>query len=192
MKLYRSILLSVLCGTAFSPAAVGEVSHSMLGNTCAGCHGTNGHSAEPMPIIAGLSDDEYLAETMKSYRSGRRPSTIMGRLARGYSDKEIEAMAEFFASQNWISPKQDYDTELANRGEKIHNEKCESCHRDGGRYSDEITPRIAGQWRVYLEVVMEEYWRPERKMPHTFMNVVISRLHSQDLKALAHYYASQR
>ena len=101
-------------------------------------------------------------------------------------------MAAFFASQNCMSPSQEYDVELAAKGEEIHNAQCESCHRDGGRYSEYGTPRIAGQWRVYLEVVMEEYWRPERKMPHTFMNVIISRLHSSDLKALAHYYASQR
>ncbi len=191
MKLYRSILPAALLGALFAPAAVSEVSHSMLGNTCAGCHGTNGHSAEPMPIIAGLPD-KYMTETMKSYRSGKRPSTIMGRLARGYSDKEIEYMAKFFAAQNWMSPRQEYDATLAHAGEKLHAEQCESCHRNGGRYQDDITPRIAGQWRVYLEVVMEEYWRPERKMPHTFMNVIISRLHSRDLKALAHYYASQR
>ena len=191
MKLYQVVIGVALAGALFPPASVGEVSHSMLGNTCAGCHGTNGHSAEPMPIIAGLPD-RYMADTMKSYRSGKRPSTIMGRLARGYSDEEIESMSGFFAAQNWMSPKQEYDPKLAAAGEKLHAQQCESCHRDGGRYQDDATPRIAGQWRVYLEVVMEEYWRPERKMPHTFMNVIISRLHSQDIKALAHYYASQR
>ncbi len=139
MKLNKMIPLIALAGSLLPPGAAGEVSHSMLGNTCAGCHGTNGHSAEPMPIIAGLPE-KYLAETMKNYGSGKRPSTIMGRLARGYSDREIEAMAAFFASQNWMSPKQEYDPGLAAAGKKIHDKQCESCHRDGGRYSDDITP----------------------------------------------------
>ena len=191
MKLHRSVLFAALVSALLPFIAAGQPSHSMLGNTCAGCHGTRGQSAEPMPIIAGLPA-KYLAETLSNYRSDRRPSTIMGRLARGYSDEEIDAMAEFFASQPWVSPKQDFDPELAALGQKIHEEKCEVCHANGGRYAAGVTPRIAGQWRRYLEVVMEEYWRVDRKMPHLFMSVIMSRLHSNDLKALAHFYASQR
>jgi len=191
MKLHSFGLFSLLAGLLVSPTALGQVTPSMLGNACAGCHGTVGRSAEPMPIISGLPQ-EYMVQTMKDYRSGKRPSTIMGRLGRGYSDEEIENLATFFASQVWISPKQVVDPELAERGRKIHVEKCETCHRNNGRYSDSQTPRIAGQWRRYLEVVMEEYWKPDRKMPHVFMSVIISRLLSGDLKALAHFYASQR
>ncbi len=192
MSLRRSVLLAVLVSALFPLTAAGQqASHSMLGNMCAGCHGTRGQSADPMPIIAG-QPEEYLAKTMKSYRSGRRPSTIMGRLARGYSDEEVDAMASFFASQNWMSPKQDFDAELAALGQTIHEEQCETCHANGGRHASGGTPRIAGQWRRYLEVVMQEYWRVDRKMPHLFMSVIMSRLHSNDLKALAHFYASQR
>ncbi len=192
MKLHRSVFLAVLASVLFPLTAAGQqASHSMLGNTCAGCHGTRGQSADPMPIIAG-QPEQYLAETMKNYRSGHRPATIMGRLARGYSDEEIDAMASFFASQNWMSPNQEYDAELAALGQKIHDEQCETCHANGGRYASGGTPRIAGQWRRYLEVVMQEYWRLDRKMPHLFMSVIMSRLHSNDLKALAHFYASQR
>ncbi len=192
MKLCRSVALAVLVSVLFPLTAAGQqASHSMLGNMCAGCHGTRGQSADPMPIIAG-QPEEYLTQTMKSYRSGRRPATIMGRLARGYSDEEVDAMASFFASQNWMSPKQEYDAELAALGQKIHEKQCEACHANGGRYASAGTPRIAGQWRKYLEVVMQEYWRVDRKMPNLFMSVIMSRLHSNDLKALAHFYASQR
>ncbi len=191
MKHLRLALLATFFGLSSAPAVFGQVTPSMLGNACAGCHGTKGYSAEPMPVISGLSQ-KYLAQTMKDYRSGRRPSTIMGRLAKGYGDDEIEAMATFFAAQPWMSPEQEFDPELVEKGRKIHEQQCETCHRDSGRYSDNQTPRIAGQWRRYLEVVMEEYWRPDRRMPHVFMTVILSRLHSGDLKALAHFYASQR
>lgn len=191
MKYDRLTLLAALLGLSMAPAVFGQVTPRMLGNACAGCHGTKGHSAEPMPVISGLSK-EYLAQTMKEYRNGKRPSTIMGRLAKGYADDEIEAMATFFAAQVWMSPDQKVDPALVEKGGKIHAERCETCHRNNGRYSDDQTPRIAGQWRRYLEVVMEEYWRPDRRMPHVFMTVIISRLHSGDLTALAHFYASQR
>jgi sulfide dehydrogenase cytochrome subunit len=36
---------------------------------------------------------------MQDFRSGKRPSTIMQQLARGYSEVEIEAAAAYFAAQ---------------------------------------------------------------------------------------------
>jgi sulfide dehydrogenase cytochrome subunit len=34
---------------------------------------------------------------LKAFRSGERPSTVMGRLAKGYSDAEIDALAAYFS-----------------------------------------------------------------------------------------------
>ena len=36
---------------------------------------------------------------MKAFRDGSRPSTIMGRIAKGYTDAEITAMANYISSQ---------------------------------------------------------------------------------------------
>ena len=191
MKHCLKSLAVLLSGLLLGAPAYAQPTPRMLGDACAGCHGTKGYSAEPMPIIAG-QPREYLAKAMTEYRSGKRPSTVMGRLARGYNGGETDAMAVFFASQPWISPQQEVDPQLVEHGRKIHVAQCETCHRDNGRYSDPATPRLAGQWRRYLEIVMEEYWQPERKMPHNFMTIIISRLHSSDLKALAHFYADQR
>jgi len=65
---------------------------------CANCHGTNGVAQAPMPSLAGLKK-EYIAEQMRAFRDGKRPATIMHQLAKGYSDAQIDAMAEFFARQ---------------------------------------------------------------------------------------------
>jgi sulfide dehydrogenase cytochrome subunit len=35
---------------------------------------------------------------MAAFRANERPGTIMGRIARGYTDAEIAAMADHFAS----------------------------------------------------------------------------------------------
>jgi sulfide dehydrogenase cytochrome subunit len=34
---------------------------------------------------------------MKAFKSGERPATLMDRIAKGYTDEEIEAMAKYFA-----------------------------------------------------------------------------------------------
>lgn len=70
----------------------------MLSYSCAGCHGTDGHSPGAIPSIAGKSK-QFLEEAMKDFRSGKRSSTVMGRHAKGYSDEEIKMIADFFSSK---------------------------------------------------------------------------------------------
>lgn len=164
---------------------------STLSNNCAGCHGTYGYSTEPMPIIAGFPA-AYFSQVMRQFRTGKRPSTIMGRLARGYSESELDDMAAFFASQIWKSPAQEVDSAMVTKGGRIHEEKCEVCHKDKGRYQDDVTPRIAGQWLKYLEISLQEYARSDRKMPHYFMTTISNTLSSKDITALAHFYANER
>jgi sulfide dehydrogenase cytochrome subunit len=36
---------------------------------------------------------------VKDFRDGKRPSTIMQQLAKGYTDAEIDAAAAYFAAQ---------------------------------------------------------------------------------------------
>ena len=70
---------------------------AMLSNACAGCHGTHGESAGPsMPALAGQSK-VAIVESMKGFKSGERPSTVMGRLSKGYSDEQLQALAAYFA-----------------------------------------------------------------------------------------------
>ncbi|MEF8755357.1 MAG: cytochrome c [Accumulibacter sp.] len=65
---------------------------------CANCHGTDGKAASAIPPIAGR-DRAYLEESMKAFKNGTRPATIMHQLAKGYTDEEISILAEYFAKQ---------------------------------------------------------------------------------------------
>jgi len=69
-----------------------------LAAACANCHGTNGVSTGGMPPLAG-QPRQYLAQTLKDFRDGRRPGTIMPQLAKGYADHQIDALAEYLAAQ---------------------------------------------------------------------------------------------
>jgi sulfide dehydrogenase cytochrome subunit len=37
------------------------------------------------------------ADAMRAYKSGDRAATIMNRIAKGFSDAEIDALARYFA-----------------------------------------------------------------------------------------------
>lgn len=65
--------------------------------SCAACHGTDGYSVGGMASLAGQSKAS-LIEKMAGYKSGKVEATIMHQLAKGYSDEQIEKIAEYFAA----------------------------------------------------------------------------------------------
>lgn len=70
---------------------------SMLSNSCSACHGTDGKSPGAIPSINGKSA-RFIIQALTEFRSGNRASTVMGRHAKGYSDKEITLIADYFSS----------------------------------------------------------------------------------------------
>lgn len=163
---------------------------AMLSNTCAGCHGTNGASVGPsMPTLAG-QPASYIEDSMKKFKSGERPSSIMGRLAKAYSDDDFKAMAEFFGDKKFLRHKQAVDAAKVTRGKQLHEENCKKCHQEGGRESEDGGV-IAGQWMEYLQITMNEFQAKKRPMPKK-MAEKYEGLSQDDLDALTHFYASQQ
>jgi cytochrome subunit of sulfide dehydrogenase len=70
-----------------------------LAANCAACHGTNGKSVGG--AIQGLagSNKEYFIAQIKAFKDGKREATVMHQIAKGYSDAEMSALADFFAAQ---------------------------------------------------------------------------------------------
>ena len=69
-----------------------------LAANCANCHGTTGNAKGAMPSLAGQQKAQ-IVEQMKAFRDGKRPATIMHQLAKGYTDPQIEAIADHFSRQ---------------------------------------------------------------------------------------------
>ena len=90
---------------SFNPAHAAEPSGAAMAATCAGCHGTDGKLAtvEMMPL-AGMAETEFV-RAMQDFRSGKRQSTLMGHVAKGFTDSEVRAMARYFASVKFNSVK---------------------------------------------------------------------------------------
>ena len=69
-----------------------------LASTCAGCHHIAGNALPGMPALAGQSKD-VLSKTLKDYKDGKRPATVMHQLAKGYTDGQLELIVAYFAAQ---------------------------------------------------------------------------------------------
>jgi len=71
-----------------------------LAMNCAMCHGTNGRPAEGSSVapLAGRPAQDIVAQ-LKAFKEGTRQATIIHQIAKGYSDAEIAAMADYFSKQ---------------------------------------------------------------------------------------------
>ncbi|MBP0466625.1 c-type cytochrome [Roseomonas sp. PWR1] len=86
--------LLALAATIAPAAAQGPAPLAAEG--CIGCHGPDGRGVAGGIPIAGRDRAELVA-IMTAFRANERPGTIMGRIARGYTDAEIAAVAEHFS-----------------------------------------------------------------------------------------------
>lgn len=101
MRLLPSAVLAALLSlSAIAPASAQSTDVRYLAANCANCHGTDGRSAGGggMPGLAGLSAT-YFIEQMSAFRNGSRQATIMHQIAKGYTDAQVAAMAQYFAAQ---------------------------------------------------------------------------------------------
>jgi cytochrome c553 len=64
--------------------------------TCYTCHGTDGESPGDMPSLKGESA-EKIKEKLLAFRQDQNDPTIMNRIAKGYSEDEINRIANYLA-----------------------------------------------------------------------------------------------
>ncbi len=70
----------------------------LLASNCFQCHGTNGNPVGGFDRLAGKSSRE-IYEELREYRLGKEDSGIMMFHARGYTDAQLRAIADFFSKQ---------------------------------------------------------------------------------------------
>ncbi|MDH5766415.1 MAG: cytochrome c4 [Gammaproteobacteria bacterium] len=185
------ILLGCLLSLSIHAKAPDQA--SMLANACAACHGPDGSSQGPAtPSIAEISYD-YFIDTMMAFKNDERPSTVMSRIAKGYTEKEITLMAVYFARKKMKRIAQEFDPVLAKAGKAIHEENCEKCHANQGRLSEDDSGLLAGQKMPYLRYSLEEFINEEREVSRKMLKklrLVNSQYGKQGLEQLIHYYGS--
>ncbi len=99
-KLRLPLIALGAAATFMAGAAQAEVTHGQLmASTCFACHGNEGMSPNTIPSIGDWNKDQ-IVESMQAYKAGDRMSTVMERHAKGYTDEEIEAIAEYIGSLN--------------------------------------------------------------------------------------------
>lgn len=92
-------IAAYLSGKELEPGAKPVGAAPKASQTCVACHGNDGIGILPeYPNLAGQHAD-YLANSLKGYRSGQRRNAVMGGMAATLSDQDIAELAEYYASQ---------------------------------------------------------------------------------------------
>ena len=98
-KVIVTTMASLLLVTANISVAGGDAAAGKAKSvTCAGCHGAEGVSANPLwPNLAGQKD-AYMVKQMKAFRDGARNDPMMSPMAKPLSDADIDNLAAYFSS----------------------------------------------------------------------------------------------
>ena len=83
---------------SIAAAAVASAEPPAGAASCSGCHPTSPRVTSPVPRLVGL-DRAAVVRAMQDFRSGQRAATVMDRLAKGFTDDEIQAIAAWYATQ---------------------------------------------------------------------------------------------
>lgn len=162
---------------AFGDPAAGEPATAM----CGGCHGAHGVSTDgATPSLAG-QDAQYLVNSMKAYKKGRK-NWGMQRYIAGLSDKDILNIAAYYSIQTSQA------ADAVPSTVKDLAEKCNRCH-DAANNSSMVAPKMNGQDRDYLIMSLRAY--RDGKRQSSMMHNMSFAYSNAMIESLASWYASQ-
>ncbi len=97
--MHRTLTLTLqiaLVATAFAATPTfAQPTTQLLADSCAACHGTDGNSPGSIDELDDIERAEFIEE-MKEFKYEKGEGRIMGPIARGLSDAQIEELADHF------------------------------------------------------------------------------------------------
>jgi cytochrome c553 len=187
------ITLAAIALTAFGdPAGAADAAAGKaLAEACAGCHGADGISQEPLTASLAGQPDEYVQWQLVYYRSGARKNEVMQPIAEALSNEEIRNLGAYYASLPPPGPAAAPDA-LAQKGEALAAQhRCRSCHAED--YNGfRAAARLSGQREDVLLKALREYKSGQRVGSGVAsMADAMFDLNDADMQALARYLAAR-
>jgi cytochrome subunit of sulfide dehydrogenase len=91
--------LAVLAALCVSTSAASAIDVAPAGAAaCSGCHPASRAVETPFTRLSGRNAADIVT-AMQEFRSGQRPGTVMDRIAKGFTDDEVKAIAAWYAKQ---------------------------------------------------------------------------------------------
>ncbi|ROR34283.1 c-type cytochrome [Inmirania thermothiophila] len=169
---------------------------------CAGCHGADGNSVNPLwPNLAG-QHPKYLEAQLRAFKSGARKDPTMSPMAATVQDGDIPDIAAYFAAQTVKASAVTASEEVLAEGRKIYlggiaetrTAACAGCHGPRGQGNGPAGfPALAGQKAQYVAKQLKDFRAGTRATdPNGMMRDVAKRMTDAEIAAVAAYIASLR
>jgi cytochrome subunit of sulfide dehydrogenase len=94
----RKATAAAIAIISIAAAAVTSAEPPAGAASCSGCHPSSARLSSPVPRLAGM-DRAAIVKAMQDFRSGQRAGTVMDRIAKGFTDDEVAAIAAWYATQ---------------------------------------------------------------------------------------------
>ena len=178
MQVVFALTLGLLAAPALLWAA--DANPAMLADACAPCHGTDGKSPGAIPALSGKSAD-YIVQRMLEFKAGAREGTVMNRIAKGYTDAEIAAVAQHFAVLGQAAA-------AGGAAPSALADACAPCHGTDGRSPGAI-PALSGKSAAYITQRMLEFKAGARQ--GTVMNRIAKGYDDDEIDAIAQHLGTE-
>jgi sulfide dehydrogenase cytochrome subunit len=90
------LTLAILFASASAASAIDVAPPGAA--ACSGCHPMSRWAGTPFTRLVGRNAVEIVT-AVQEFRTGRREGTVMDRIAKGFTDDEIKAIAAWYAAQ---------------------------------------------------------------------------------------------
>jgi cytochrome c553 len=98
MPMIARAAAAILTAALAAPAAASATDAPPGASSCSGCHPAGRSAGSAVPRLIG-QDAARITAAMDEFRSGRRAATVMDRVAKGFTDDEVKAIAAWYAAQ---------------------------------------------------------------------------------------------
>ena len=100
-RLWPLLTLATACAHAASDSAPSLRAQdvAVLAASCANCHGPDGRSPGGIPTLRGLPEAHLLQRLQAFKAATAKDATVMTRLAKGYDDEQLQALAQWFSKK---------------------------------------------------------------------------------------------
>ena len=193
-------ILVTLLGSTANAAGDAQAGMTKASNVCLACHSLDGNSVNPQwPSLAG-QHESYIVKQIKAFREGLRVNPLMSPVAMTLTDKEIEDVAAYYASQKIKGQEAAKDkVELGQhiyRGGIAGNKvpACLACHGPDGRgNAAAIYPAIRSQHATQVVLQLQAYRKGERKTDQNeMMRTIAGKMTDEQIEAVAQYIQGLR
>jgi cytochrome c553 len=178
-----AVLFAAITTLSFADANVGEKKAQL----CLACHKPSSAVLYHLPTLDG-QNREYLYNQLKAYKEKRRDDLAMQTNTANLSTKDMQDIAEYFASRKPVRGSFPRDAVKASRGKlKIQSLPCATCHKADFSGNKDI-PRLAGADPRYISRQIAAFAAGRRDHPPVGADAM-RQLSEEDAEDLAQYFA---